>query len=46
MQHIPFLGSGATPPFPEGLDWLNVSRPLSLGELRGRVVVLDFWTYG
>lgn len=25
--------------------WLNVDRPLSLRELRGQVVVLDFWTY-
>jgi thiol-disulfide isomerase/thioredoxin len=27
------------------LGWLNVPRPLSLRELRGCVVVLDFWTY-
>ena len=32
--------------FPQGLDWLNVSRPLTLNDLKGRVVVLDFWTYG
>ena len=25
--------------------WIN-SEPLSLGELRGRVVVVEFWTYG
>ena len=29
-----------------GLGWLNTDRPLRLaGELRGQVVVLDFWTY-
>src|SRR4051812_29777252 len=28
-----------------GLAWLNIDRPLSLAELRGSVVVLDFWTY-
>lgn len=34
------------PEFKQGLDWMNVSRPLRLErELRGRVVVLDFWTY-
>lgn len=33
------------PEFPEGLDWINTSRPLSLGELRGKVVLLEFWTF-
>lgn len=32
--------------FTADLDWLNVSRPLSIEELRGKVVILDFWTYG
>ncbi len=34
------------PPFPEGIDWLNVSAPLRIEDLRGKVVLLDFWTYG
>ncbi|RKZ16178.1 hypothetical protein DRQ53_06995 [bacterium] len=34
------------PEFPEGLTWLNSDRPLRMGEeLRGRVLLLDFWTY-
>jgi thiol-disulfide isomerase/thioredoxin len=34
------------PEFPEGLTWLNSDRPLRLAEeLRGRVLLLDFWTY-
>lgn len=27
------------------LAWLNIHRPLSMRELRGQVVILDFWTY-
>jgi thiol-disulfide isomerase/thioredoxin len=31
--------------FPKGFTWLNTDRPLSLDDLKGHVVVLDFWTY-
>jgi hypothetical protein len=37
------------PPAPElqpGLDWINVERPLSMRQLKGKLVLLDFWTYG
>jgi hypothetical protein len=34
------------PPFPEDLDWLHVRRPPTWHDLRGKVVLLDFWTYG
>jgi len=34
------------PEFLPGFTWLNVERPLSLAQdLRGHVVLLDFWTY-
>lgn len=33
------------PEFPDHLQWLNVSEPLSLRRMRGKVVLLDFWTY-
>lgn len=32
--------------FQTDIPWLNVSRPLSLEDLRGKIVILDFWTYG
>ena len=32
------------PSFEGGVLWLN-SRPLSIEQLRGRVVLVDFWTY-
>ncbi len=34
------------PVIPTGVDWLNVEAPLTLDELKGKVVLLDFWTYG
>ncbi len=41
-----FAGQIPAPEFPPGLDWLNSERPLTLTDLRGKVVLLDFWTYG
>lgn len=31
--------------FPSDLEWVNTSTPPRIGELRGRVVLLWFWTY-
>jgi hypothetical protein len=40
-------GTGVGRPAPEiaGGPWIN-SEPLTLVGLRGRVVLVDFWTYG
>ena len=39
--------SGRRPNSPKPQDWFNTPgrRPLTLGSLRGRVVLVDFWTY-
>ena len=39
--------AGVGHPAPEitGGPWIN-SEPLSLATLRGRVVIVEFWTYG
>src|SRR5687768_7752333 len=42
MQQRPRV---AAPDFPATLEWLNTDKPLSLRDLRGKVVLLDFWTY-
>src|SRR5438034_6929902 len=42
---IPYEGTRPAPEFPAGLDWLNTDRPVTLAGLKGKVVLLDFWTY-
>ncbi|MCS6863128.1 MAG: hypothetical protein NZT92_22710 [Abditibacteriales bacterium] len=39
------VGTVNAPEFPQGLDWLNTDKPIRLQDLRGKVVILDFWTY-
>ena len=40
-----FRGLVHAPEFPEGLDWLNTDRPLTISEFSGKVILLEFWTY-
>jgi cytochrome c biogenesis protein CcdA/thiol-disulfide isomerase/thioredoxin len=44
-QALPDVGTA--PEFRETQDWFNTpgDRPLTLASLRGRVVLIDFWTY-
>jgi thiol-disulfide isomerase/thioredoxin len=35
---------GAAPSLRGGVDWIN-SGPIALSELRGKIVLLDFWTF-
>jgi len=54
LSPMSFTGSAMTtnsfdqsiaPEFPAVLQWLNTDKALRLGKLRGKVVLLDFWTY-
>jgi thiol-disulfide isomerase/thioredoxin len=46
VEERSFAGTNPAPEFPAGLDWLNTDRPLTIQELHGKVILLDFWTYG
>lgn len=43
---VPQEGRVRAPELSGGRGWLNTDRPLQLSALRGKVVLLDFWTYG
>ena len=39
-----YAGAVRAPEFPDGLEWFN-TEPLTIAKLRGKLVLLDFWTY-
>ncbi len=41
-----YEGEHIAPEFPAGLDWINIDEPLTVAGLQGKIVILDFWTYG
>lgn len=45
-MHIDRLkGLVNAPEFPKGLTWFNTDYPLLLNDFKGKIVLLDFWTY-
>ncbi len=46
IMSVPQIGRVRAPELSGGRGWLNTEQPLSLAALRGKVVLLDFWTYG
>ena len=42
---FPFARQDKLPPWPQNVTWLNTAGPMELHELRGKFVLLDFWTY-
>lgn len=41
---MPYAAAVRAPNFPPDLDWIN-APPLTVPQLRGKLVILDFWTY-
>ena len=40
-----WLGTIHAPDFAPDHDWLNVTQSLHMNDLRGYIVILDFWTF-
>src|ERR1043166_7235232 len=54
-KHLPTRGSPMSvqdrakvraPEITGGRGWLNTDKPLSIAALKGKFILLDFWTYG
>jgi len=45
MSEAPYRQRVKVPPLPADVAWLNTAGPLQLSDLRGKFVLVDFWTY-
>src|SRR5216117_3759960 len=41
----PFAHREQAPEFPQDVSWFNTKKPLKKEDLKGKFVLLDFWTY-
>lgn len=41
----PFPNRFPAPELDGGIEWLNAAGPISMKDLRGKIVLLDFWTF-
>lgn len=46
VKSVKAQGKVRAPELSGAKSWLNTDKPLSIAGLRGKVVLLDFWTYG
>jgi hypothetical protein len=44
VQHASAQGKILAPDLVGGTGWLGTDRPLQLKDLRGKIVILEFWT--
>ena len=43
---IPFQEEAVKAPELEGgVGWINTDKPVTMASLKGKIVLLDFWTY-
>jgi thiol-disulfide isomerase/thioredoxin len=45
LAENPFPHRLSIPEFPDDMEWLNTGGPLRKQDLKGKFVLLDFWTY-
>lgn len=45
VKPAPYKQTVQAPEFTGAVGWLNVKEPLTLADLKGKVVLVDFWTY-
>lgn len=43
---FPSIFTAEAPEFPAELDWVGTETAVRISDLRGRLALLDFWTYG